>query len=167
MRQLSGEQQNLGLRALWDRLYKWWFGFFIIGSLITSSATAAIVYVTDGNKIYSTDYNGQNITTLITGLSYACCLSVAENRIFWIDGYPSRKIRSAHTDGSSISDVITQIDPVSIAVNPNSRKLYWRDGTLKMINSSDLDGKNIVNIVNTTESGYIGIALDIVGGKIY
>ena len=138
----------------------------IIGLLSAGYTTASVIYVTDGYSIYVTDYDGKSVTRIISGLN-VFGLAASDNRIFWSDYINGNyRIRSALIDGSNLVDVITQGYPLGIAINPNSRKLYWRDSDLKMIRSSDLDGGNIINIVSTND-GSFGIALDIIGGKIY
>lgn len=94
---------------------------------------------------------------------------MAEDRLYWTDkgSVPPRIQRSA-LDGSAVTGVVTQglSDPRGIAVDLCGSKLYWADYLAGRIQSSNLDGGDIQDVI-TGLSSPAGIALDLEGGCIY
>lgn len=112
-------------------------------------------------------------------------LDIAGGKIYWTDAgnqFVGGRIHRANLDGTNVElliDIISLRAPDYSAANgyeftqvwgfaldmANGR-IYWTDFFARDIHSSDLDGSNVVQLV-TGLSGARGIALDVVGDKMY
>ena len=82
--------------------------------------------------------------------------------IYWTD---AEKIKHVNLDGSNVEDLVTGLDePIGIALDVSSSKMYWVDFGTQKIQRSNLDGSNVEYIGAGAVSS---IALDVTGGKIY
>ena len=103
-------------------------------------------------------------------------LDVEGGKIYWAN--PSTQtIQRADLDGQNVEEVLTVSDgyPAEITLDVEGGKVYWANPSTQTIQRADLDGQNI-EVLFTLEGDVlysnnweprIGIALDIVGGKIY
>ena len=103
-------------------------------------------------------------------------LDVEGGKIYWAN--PSTQtIQRADLDSQNIEEVLTVSDgyPAAITLDVEGGKIYWANPSTQTIQRANLDGQNI-EVLFTLEGDVlysnsreprIGIALDIVGGKIY
>lgn len=142
-----------------------------------------------GNKIYWTeheakkvqraDLDGTNVEVLLTSQStipVGLALDGAENKMYWTD-QGTNMIRRADLDGANSEDLAKALrTPVSLALDVAGGKMYWTNSDTSVIQRADLDGSNVENILTVPdiqdisphrEIGMGGIALDVIGGKMY
>ena len=88
------------------------------------------------------------------------------NRIYWTDtGKPG--ISYFDVGNNSVHSCVDQGlgSPLGIAVDSLSGKIYWTDSSANMVQSANMDGSEVKNIVEGIPGA--GIAVDIKGSKIY
>ena len=142
-----------------------------------------------GNKIYWTeheaqkvqraDLDGTNVEVLLTSKStipVGLALDGAENKMYWTD-QGTNMIRRADLDGANIEDLVKALrTPVGLALDVAGGKMYWTNSDTSVIQRADLDGSNVENLLTVPdirdisphrEIGMGGIALDVIGGKMY
>lgn len=142
-----------------------------------------------GNKIYWTeheaqkvqraDLDGTNVEVLLTSQStipVGLALDGAENKMYWTD-QGTNMIRRADLDGANIKDLAKALrTPVGLALDVVGGKMYWTNSDTSVIQRADLDGSNVENLLTVPdirdisphrEIGMGGIALDVIGGKMY
>jgi len=124
--------------------------------------------------------------TLLAMLALGVALNLAATaqqavRMYWTDvgtQAADGKIQRANLDGSNIQDLVTTglTMPMGIALDVAAGKMYWTNATTppapgSKIQRANLDGSNVEdlvdNLVTTVLTVPAGIALDIVGGKMY
>ena len=122
--------------------------------------------------------DGSDVQTVLTGLQHprGMAVDIANGRMYWME--PGiLKIRSANLDGSNITDVVATDDSAAgLALDPHGHKIYWTDQNGVAINSgqktarirrANLDGSNVEDLVTQNLTQPVGIALDLLRGKIY
>ena len=130
---------------------------------------------------------GASVTDFLTGLDEpkGIAVDVSGGKIYWAsstwntttNAWVGGKIRCADLDGSNMRTLVTGLDdPQGIALDVAGGKMYWtsqRDLNRATntftgkIQSADLDGSSVRDLVTGLEPPRGGIALDIAGGKIY
>ena len=86
--------------------------------------------------------------------------------IYWADTIHGT-IYGADLDGTNVREIVTNIGPWDIAVDPSADKIYWTDRNFSGIYEANLDGTNVKEIVRI-EQGLPGdILIDLVGNKLY
>ena len=130
--------------------------------------------------IFRSDLDGQNAEEVIdrpdSDPLTEIALDVDGGKIYWAN--PSTQtIQRADLDGQNIEEVLTVSNgyPAEIALDGGRGKVYWANPSTQTIQRADLDGQNIEVLFNlegdvlypNNWGPRIGIALDIVGGKIY
>ena len=156
------------------------FLWYCFGTFVDAAAIywTQIIGPAGTHSIQRADSEGSGIETVVTGLSHprGITLDVGNDRMYWME--PGvLKIRSAKLDGSSPTDVVATNDGAAwLALDPNESKMYWTDSDGSAINSgqitgrirrANLDGTNIENLVTQNLVHPVGIALDLLHGKIY
>ena len=94
---------------------------------------------------------------LIFACAYFLCGSsrmeaLAETTMYWTSVY-SNKISCANLDGTGVTDLITDIEPESLALDLANNKMYfgkWSNGS--KIQSANLDGTGITDLVDDCAS---------------
>ena len=142
-----------------------------------------------GNKIYWTeheaqkvqraDLDGTNVEVLLTSkptIPVGLALDGAENKMYWTD-QGTNMIRRADLDGANNEDLVKALrTPVGLALDVVGSKMYWTNSDTSVIQRADLDGSNVENILTVPDIqdisphrgiGMGGIALDVIGGKMY
>ena len=140
---------------------------------ITIDTVNGKLYLTNSwGKVQRLNFNGSNFqTNLITGLSSpkGIVLDVARNKLYWIEQTSDRtgKVQRANLDGSNVQLVksLTSV-PRGIAIDPVNRKLYLTNSWGK-VQRLDFDGFGFEPDFITGLDSLEGIALDVVGGKLY
>lgn len=128
-------------------------------------------------KIQRANLDGSNVEDLVTGLSATkgIALDVAGGKMYWVHGWNESlgddlEIRRASLDGSNV-ETLTRVagNPWSIALDVADGKMYWTHLSGSNIYRANLNGSNVEAIsVNMAErTGIGGIALDVVGSKMY
>ena len=140
---------------------------------ITIDTVNGKLYLTNSwGKIQRLNFDGSNFQTdLITDLSSPAeiILDVARNKLYWIEQTSDRtgKVQRANLDGSNVQLVksLTSV-PRGIAIDTVNRKLYLTNSWGK-IQRLDFDGFGFEPDLVTGLDSLEGIALDVVGGKLY
>ena len=130
-----------------------------------------IYWVENGSdKLRSSDFNGNNVKDILTGLSSPrdVSLDLVNNKIYYSEnGIGAKKISKCNLDGSSIEAVVTGLNQVSgLSLDLKNQKLFWVDFGTNKIMSSDLNGGNIQTLDSLT-SGIRDIAVDNSQNKIF
>ena len=88
------------------------------------------------------------------------------NRIYWTDT-AKPEISYFDVSNSSVHSCVNQGlgSPLGIAVDSLGGKIYWTDSSANMVQSANMDGTEVKNIVEGIPGA--GIAVDIKGNKIY
>ena len=131
---------------------------------IAVDATAGKIYWTCCNGelgcvIQRADLNGANIQTFAADLLQpnGIAIDAARGRIYWTTNGFHMLVSRAHLDGTVRVDVVTyRLDYGSagenllrgIAVDPNSGKIYWVDGSPSSNSSGEIRGTSITGITN-------------------
>lgn len=126
-------------------------------------------------SIRRADLNGDNPETLLTDLGgiWGIALDPVDEMIYYCgfacSGRCSGSIFRAEMSGANPELIVTSneglVRPVSVAVDPVGRKLYWVDFARHVVQRADLDGTNTEDLFAT--GGPRGIALDVPAGKMY
>jgi DNA-binding beta-propeller fold protein YncE len=87
--------------------------------------------------------------------------------LYWTESEGIR--RMVLPDGEMETLILKNYAPYAhgVAVDPDEGHLYWTTGSFRTIERSDLDGSNVVRLVELPSSGPGGIALDTSAGKMY
>lgn len=125
-----------------------------------------------GSRIYRANLDGSGIDTLVAWISNGpeaprgIALDLTAGKMYWTD-FGLGKIRRANLDGSSIEDVLSNLNgPVGIRLNTTSGFMYWSEGNAGSLRRASLAGTSVQTLVTTTGiPNYL--ALDTAGGKIY
>ena len=94
-------------------------------------------------------------------------------QIYWTDETTGSILRTNLNDTNAEELVTGLILPDEIALDEASSKMYWATKTnlgnsiVDKIQRANLDGTHVEKLVTTTRNSGDGIALDMVGGKIY
>jgi hypothetical protein len=134
------------------------------------------IYFMTSDKIYSSDLNAKNETTLVTDLKYGegLVLDRKNNKLYWTERVWNGPgmLKKCNIDGSNIENVISPStkEPSSLDIDFSLNKIFWTDIEEKKIYKSNLDGTGIeiVKQINTTAYIYeYYIELDTNNKKIY
>ncbi len=136
----------------------------------------------DAGKIKHVILDGSNVEDLVTGLTYPSdiALDVSSGKMYWTDR-DTDKIQRANLDGSNVENLVTRglEGPTDIALDVVSGKIYWINSGFRVIpqgvldtetdkiQRANLDGSNVENLITQGLNAPIGIALDVVSGKMY
>ncbi|KAB0798924.1 hypothetical protein PPYR_06804 [Photinus pyralis] len=134
-------------------------------------STGRKIYWTDGgrNSIEVAELDGTNRKLLIwedLDTPRAITLHYHHGLIFWSDWGTHARIEKAHMDGTNrVTLISTDLEwPNGLAIDRPSNRLYWNDGKLKVIESSNFDGKERVQIIRDALHPY---GLVVVGNHMY
>ena len=58
-----------------------------------------------------------------------------------------RRIRRANLDGSGVETIVTNLNTIGIAVDPDEGKLYWTETESGKIQRANLDGSSVEDLV--------------------
>ena len=126
--------------------------------------------------IQRSDLNGANVEDVLTELAaYPAdlALDLVEGKIYWtimhdVRDYRYRygEVQRANLDGSAVETVVEWGGTIGIALDLDSRKIYWSEvkGTIQR---ADLDGSNAEYLFDPIVRSPYGIALDADRGKMY
>jgi sugar lactone lactonase YvrE len=115
----------------------------------------------DAGRISRADLDGTNISALVTGLPLFSALDVvvdaANNYLYWTQENAQSGLYRANLDGSGQSQLLSLSGfPRSVAIDPESSKLYWT--TAGGVFRSGLDGTGMETIATGLS---FGLGLDI------
>jgi len=123
--------------------------------------------------IQRADLDGMNIEDVISTQDGAAgiALDPVGGKMYWTDvdgALTNGLIRRADLDGTNAETLLSfgASHPVGIAVDPLNAKIYWTDLVADKIQSADLDGSDVQDVVTGVDEAN-GIAVDPVGGKLY
>ena len=117
----------------------------------------------DGGKIYA--LVGANVQEFASGVEGAMNIAIGGGKVYWTEktGESGGTINSANLNGSNVQELASILAvPMGIAVG--SDKLYWTNSRGR-IQSADLDGSGITNVIPSGLEGAMDIAL--AGGNAY
>lgn len=132
----------------------------------------------DNKKIRRANLDGSGVEDIITSSLIhprGIALDVVGGKIYWTD-IGTDKIQCANLDGSDIEDLVITTGwnstPLHIALDVGDDKMYWTNADVinPRIQCATLDGSEVADLITKSSGGIrdpIGIALDIIGGKIY
>lgn len=91
------------------------------------------------------------VTLLLTISVHSTSYGQGRNKIYWTEvdwKTKTGKIRRAHLDGSYVKDIVKRLKaPKAIALDMLRRKVYWTDESTHKIQSADLTGRNVKDLV--------------------
>jgi sugar lactone lactonase YvrE len=106
------------------------------------------------DKICRAELDGSNTEDLITGLvnPSGIALDTDNDKIYWtegVNGPSTARIRRADlSTGDNRENLVTGLsDPCHIVIDPNGRRMYWTDAGYGKIQSSCLDGADVVDLI--------------------
>ena len=146
-------------------------------AILTSTVPLGITIDTTKDKLYWTNsrdniqranLDGSNIETFITGLNSPkdIVVDIADSKIYWTEA--QGRIRRANLNGSNIQTFATDLGTLG-SITIAGDNLYWTEKiseTHGKIRRAGLNGANVEDLI-TLPSVPVGIAVDIVDGKIY
>ena len=118
---------------------------------ITVDSVGRKLYWTEASgRIRRANLNGKRIQNVASGLEPINGIAIFGDKLYWIEKTSDSrgKIGRANLNGSDFETLVRlQRSPLSLAVDPVGRKLYWTDagGNLRR---ADLNGKHIQNVVS-------------------
>ncbi|XP_064634178.1 low-density lipoprotein receptor-related protein 4-like isoform X2 [Lineus longissimus] len=149
----------------------------VIDSGLTTADGIAVDYIarnlywtdTGRNVIEVSRLDGTSRRTLIdSGLDQprAIALFPKKGLMFWTDWGTPPKIERAYLDGSHRKSLIdTELGwPNGLAVDADAKRLYWADANLDRIETSDLNGKNRVQLIQQVTHPF---GLTVFGNYVY
>jgi low density lipoprotein receptor-related protein 5/6 len=86
--------------------------------------------------------------------------------IYWADGAQGT-IYGSDLDGTNVREIVTNIGPWDIAVDPLAGRIYWTDRNRSGIYGANLDGTNVEEIVSIGRGAPGDILIDLVDSKLY
>jgi hypothetical protein len=96
--------------------------------------------------------DGSNIEDVVVPAVVArMVLDLSAGKIYWSEILPDDDdlIRRANLDGTNVENVLTGLDlPTELAVDSESARIYWREAAANTIRSANLDGSQIIDIVD-------------------
>ena len=140
-----------------------------------------------GGRVMSVNTDGTDLKTLVSEgrhLPDGVVVDVDAGHIYWTNmGNPSRNdgsILRADLDGANIKTIVPEgatFTPKQLQRDEKNGKLYWCDREGMRVMRCNLDGSKIETLVDSSQGDSrpgpdatkwcVGIALDIVGGKLY
>ena len=117
----------------------------------------------DGGKIYA--LVGASVQEFASSVDNAINIAVGGGKVYWTEktGESAGTINSANLNGSGVKELASILAvPMGIAVS--SDKLYWTNSRGR-IQSADLDGSGITNVISSGLEGVMDLAL--AGGNAY
>jgi len=142
---------------------------------------------TSGGRVLSANVDGSDLKTIVVEgrkIPDGLAVDVARGRLYWTNmGHPTASdgaIRSSDLDGCRVTTIVppgAAFTPKQLQIEKDSGKLYWCDREGMRVMRANLDGSNIETLVDTSAGDSrpgrdptkwcVGIAVDVVGGKIY
>ncbi|MCF8427883.1 MAG: FG-GAP-like repeat-containing protein [Bacteroidia bacterium] len=132
----------------------------ILGRAIAiNSGTGKLYYTSQTNKISICNTDGTGVDTIRTGLanSWGVQVDVENSKLYFAD---NKAIYKTNLDGTSFQTVYTfptQLQFVSIAIDPRNDRLFWGSNG-GVINKASLSGANPTQIISG-QSGIFAIAV--------
>src|SRR3954469_22151381 len=151
-------------------------------------ASAGRLYLLDlsGGRVLSMNPNGSDKQVIADGcrLPDGVAVDIGAGHVYWTNmGVPSRNdgsIERAERDGRNRATIVAEgstFTPKQLTIEKNTGKLYWCDREGMRVMRANLDGSDIETLVDTSagdprpgwdpKKWCVGIAVDVVGGKIY
>jgi sugar lactone lactonase YvrE len=121
----------------------------------TTLAQALKLYWADefAGRIYKSDPDGSNLTTLITGdLLDSAEVVLGGGKLYWSDTERGI-IQRANTDGTGLETVVHTAAPGALGLDVGGGKLYWVDNFHSQIRRANLDGTVPETVLYLTHSG--------------
>jgi len=140
-----------------------------------------------GGHVLSVNADGSDLKTIVVEgrkIPDGLAVDVARGRLYWTNmGHPTANdgsILSSDLEGSQLTTIVppgATFTPKQLQIEKDSGKLYWCDREGMRVMRANLDASNIETLVDTSAGdprpGWdptkwcVGIAVDVVGGKIY
>ncbi len=148
----------------------------VSGSNLTSNifvdSDAAKVYWTglQGRGISRSNLDGSIVELLVQpiGDPYGITLNSSTGTMYWAESSATNRIMRANSDGTGVQTFLAlgvgYANDLSLDIT--HQHLYWTNTLVGAIYRSNLDGTGMVEIL-TTGISPIGLAQDLVGGKMY
>jgi sugar lactone lactonase YvrE len=116
--------------------------------------------------------DGTSIETLYTPSTTSepsgIALDTKNGKVYFTDKNPSvKKIYRMNLDGSSLEEVLTNVQAVSIALDVEGGKMYFTTSNDYKVQRADMDGTDVEMLYYSSAGVPNGITLDLDSGKIY
>ena len=116
--------------------------------------------------------DGTSIETLYTPSTTSepsgIALDTKNGKVYFTDKNPSvKKIYRMNLDGSSLEEVLTNVQAVSIALDVEGGKMYFTTNNDYKVQRADMDGTDVEMLYYSAAGVPNGITLDLDSGKIY
>ena len=158
-------------------------------SKVTTKATSGRLFVLDvsAGRVLSCKPDGSDLKTIVSEgrrLPDGIVVDVEARHIYWTNmGNPKANdgsIERADLDGKNLKHIVPPggtFTAKQLQLDKKNRKLYWCDREGMRVMRCNLDGSKIETLVDSSQGDSrpgpdatkwcVGIALDIVGGKLY
>ena len=158
-------------------------------SKVTTKATSERLFVLDvsAGRVLSCKPDGSDLKTIVSEgrrLPDGIVVDVEAGHIYWTNmGNPQANdgsIERADLDGKNLKHIVPPggtFTPKQLQLDKKNGKLYWCDREGMRVMRCNLDGSKIETLVDSSQGNSrpgpdatkwcVGIALDIVGGKLY
>jgi DNA-binding beta-propeller fold protein YncE len=158
-------------------------------SKLTTKATSGRLFVLDvsAGRVLSCKPDGSDLKTIVSEgrrLPDGIVVDVEAGHIYWTNmGNPKANdgsIERADLDGKNLKHIVPPggtFTPKQLQLDKKNGKLYWCDREGMRVMRCNLDGSKIETLVDSSQGDSrpgtdatkwcVGIALDIVGGKLY
>jgi len=158
-------------------------------SKVTTKVTSGRLFVLDlsDGRVLSCKPDGSDLKTIVSEgrrLPDGIVVDVEAGHIYWTNmGNPvanDGSIERANLDGKNLKHIVAPggtFTPKQLQLDKKNGKLYWCDREGMRVMRCNLDGSKIETLVDSSQGDQrpgkdltkwcVGIALDIVGGKLY
>ena len=158
-------------------------------SKVTTKVTSGRLFVLDlsDGRVLSCNPDGSDLKTIVSEgrrLPDGIVVDVEAGHIYWTNmGNPvanDGSIERANLDGKNLKHIVAPggtFTPKQLQLDKKNGKLYWCDREGMRVMRCNLDGSKIETLVDSSQGDQrpgkdltkwcVGIALDIVGGKLY
>ncbi len=129
------------------------------------------IYWTAGSEIRRADLDGSNIETLISNIfvtHFDIKLDVAAGKMYWSHDNLNNNLMRANLDGSGAEVINSSVQqPTYLSLDRDNGQLYANSFLLGDVMRMEVDGSGLTTLVDGTDTGIVGSALDLAGGRMF
>ncbi len=126
------------------------------------------LYWTNGSDLRTADLANGGARNVVAGLSrpIGVALDAAAGHVYWAEDQGNRIMRSG-LDGMEITPLVTDRTlPQFLVIHPEENRMYWTQWTQGLF-AADLDGNDIVHLIDQDTNQTSGLTLDTETGELY